>query len=101
MAEMKGMLLSGEYNPFFYLCMRYYGDVLPVCINQNGEDNLPPLAVLHQYQRERIRSQRGTFTIFPNYILPKSLNRTVYLNMIAEEWSVSLLSRIVFMKSGY
>lgn len=71
MAEMKGMLLSGEYNPFFYLCMRYYGDALPVCIDQNGEDNLPPLAVLHQYQSERIRSQRGTFTVFPNYFLPK------------------------------
>lgn len=79
MAEMRGMLLSGEYNPFFYLCMRYYADALPVCVEQAENAIIPPLAVLHQYQSERIRSQRGTFTVFPNYYVTDAAKESTRL----------------------
>lgn len=65
---MKRMLEHFEFNPFFYLCLRCYEDALPVEVERLGQ-MLPPLAILHQYQSERIRAQRGVFTIFPNYSL--------------------------------
>lgn len=68
-SELPRLLASGEFNPYFYLCLRYYVDALPVVIDSPEKNILPPLAVLHQYQNERIRTQRGTFTVFPNYHL--------------------------------
>lgn len=65
--EIRGLLKEREFNPFFYLCLRYYVDGLPVEIKNYHDIPLPPLAILHQYQSERIRAQRGVFTIFPNY----------------------------------
>lgn len=64
--DLGGMIKKYEFNPFFYLCLRYYVDALPFDVNDIN-DLLPPLAILHQYQGERIRAQRGAFTIFPNY----------------------------------
>lgn len=72
--ELARMLSRFEFNPFFYLCLRLYADALPVEINKDV-GVLPPLAVLHQYQSERIRAQRGCFAIFPNYILDQSVKR--------------------------
>ena len=73
MYNMENKLSNGEFNPFFYLCVRYYSDGIPVAI-MNNDELLPPLAVLHPYQNERIRTQRGTFTIFPNYDITKIKN---------------------------
>lgn len=56
-------LASAEINPFFYLLLRYYSDGLPV---EYG--TLPPLAIVHPYHSERIRAQRGVFTVFPHYL---------------------------------
>lgn len=56
-------LASAEMNPFFYLLLRYYSDGLPV---EYG--TLPPLAIVHPYHSERIRVQRGVFTVFPHYL---------------------------------
>lgn len=69
--ELGRMLEHLEFNPFFYLCLRLYTDALPVETCKK-EDILPPLAILHQYQSERIRAQRGVFTIFPNYCLDQT-----------------------------
>lgn len=55
-----------EFNPFFYLLVRYYADALPVKAALN-KSLLPPLASIQPYHSERIRTQRGAFTIFPNY----------------------------------
>lgn len=52
-----------ELNPFFYLLLRYYSDGLPVELGK-----LPPLAIIHPYHSERIKSQQGVFTVFPHYI---------------------------------
>lgn len=60
------MIESREFNPFFYLLVRYYADALPVEADL-GKGLLPPLASIQPYHSERIRAQRGTFTIFPNY----------------------------------
>lgn len=65
-AHMKHMLEHYEFNPFFYLLVRYYADALPVTADMNQE-LLPPLASIQPYHSERIRAQRGTFAIFPNY----------------------------------
>lgn len=52
-----------EMNPFFYLLLRYYSDGIPVELGK-----LPPLAIIHPYHSQRIKMQRGVFTVFPYYI---------------------------------
>lgn len=52
-----------EFNPFFYLLLRYYTDGTPVELGC-----LPPLAIIHPYHSQRIRAQKGAFTVFPHYI---------------------------------
>lgn len=63
-------LKSFEINPFFYLLLRYYSDGLPV---ELGE--LPPLAVIHPYHSQRIKMQKGVFTIFPYYIPDEKMEK--------------------------
>lgn len=62
-------LQNFEMNPFFYLLLRYYSDGLPVDYNM-----IPPLAIIHPYHSERIRIQKGVFTVFPHYILDKRMD---------------------------
>lgn len=57
-----------EINPFFYLLLRYYSDGVPVELGK-----LPPLAVIHPYHSQRIRTQKGVFTVFPYYIPDKNM----------------------------
>lgn len=64
------VLKSFEINPFFYLLLRYYSDGLPVDLGK-----LPPLAVIHPYHSERIKIQRGVFTVFPYYIPDEKMNK--------------------------
>lgn len=52
-----------EINPFFYLLLRYYSDGIPVEMGK-----LPPLAIIHPYHSQRIKLQKGVFTVFPYYI---------------------------------
>lgn len=59
-----------EFNPFYYLALRMYSDAIPYSIREGQEEFLPPIALLHPYHSERIRTQRGAFTMFPNYIVP-------------------------------
>ncbi len=61
-------LKAFEINPFFYLLLRYYSDGIPVHI-----DSLPPLAIIHPYHSQRIRLQKGVFTVFPYYIPGKQM----------------------------
>lgn len=56
-------LSSFELNPFFFLLLRYYADGVPVEIGE-----LPPLAIIHPYHSQRIKIQKGVFTVFPHYI---------------------------------
>lgn len=51
-----------ELNPYFFLLLRYYSDGLPVKYGL-----LPPLAIIHPYHSERIKAQKGVFTVFPYY----------------------------------
>lgn len=69
--RMREMLEGFEFNPFFFLLVRYYADALPVKADINTT-LLPPLASIQPYHSERIRAQRGTFTIFPNYCRTKA-----------------------------
>lgn len=57
-----------ELNPFFFLLLRYYSDGLPV-----GYGALPPLAIIHPYHSERIKVQKGVFTVFPYYFYDQCL----------------------------
>lgn len=60
-----------EWNPFFYLLLRYYSDGVPV-----EQDAIPPLSIIHPYHSPRIKSQKGVFTIFPYYI-PNARQKTL------------------------
>ncbi len=66
--QLKQRVANIEFNPFYYLILRYYTDALPICIEKENKPILPPLAVLHPYHSERIRKQRGTFSVYPNYV---------------------------------
>lgn len=61
------LLKNEEFNPFFYLLLRYYSDGLPVAM-----DALPPLAIVHPYHSKRIQSQHGVFTVAPYYYIQAS-----------------------------
>ena len=61
-------LKTFEMNPFFYLILRYYADGIPA---QMG--TLPPLAIIHPYHSQRIKMQKGVFTVFPYYIPDKNM----------------------------
>lgn len=67
------LMYKGQYNPYFYLYLRYYNDGLPVKLGK-----LPPLAINHPYHSKRIQAQRGVFTIFPNYITPDDTTKFRY-----------------------
>ena len=60
---------SFEFNPFYYLALRIYSDALPYEIQDPEKNILPPIALLHPYHSSRIRTQRGAFTMFPNYVV--------------------------------
>ncbi|MCM1560743.1 MAG: FRG domain-containing protein [Butyrivibrio sp.] len=61
--RMRQLLLDGGIvNPYYYLLSRIYSDGHIL-----DDRKLPPLAVIQPYHSERIRSQRGVFTIFPFY----------------------------------
>lgn len=64
-ARLVHLLESGEFNPFYYMLLRIYSDGAIV------SSELPPLAVIHPYHSERIRAQKGVFTVFP-HVLPHS-----------------------------
>ena len=89
--HMKQLLECHEFNPFFYLIVRYYADALPVEADI-GNRLLPPIASIQPYHSERIRAQRGTFTIFPNYCrtdASKQFARTE-MDVVAIEYQSSI-----------
>ena len=68
--HMKEALRTFEMNPFFYLLLRYYSDGVPVEMGK-----LPPLAIIHPYHSQRIKIQKGVFTVFPYYIPDVQMRR--------------------------
>ncbi len=62
-SRIKYLLCKGDIiNPYYYLLSRIYSD------GKILEDRvLPPLAVVHPYHSERIKAQKGVFTVFPFY----------------------------------
>jgi len=71
--RMLSLLRNQEFNPFFYLLLRYYSDGLSTPM-----DTLPPLAIVHPYHSNRIQSQHGVFTVMPHYkIDEEQLNSAV------------------------
>lgn len=53
----------GELNPFFYILLRIYSDGIPIDCG-----TAPPLAIIHPYHSQRIKAQKGVFTVTPYYI---------------------------------
>lgn len=60
--RLKSMLCHGEMQPLFYMLSRVYSDGILL-----RDRSLPPLAVVQSYHSERIKAQKGVFTIFPIY----------------------------------
>lgn len=79
-SDLQTRLATGEFNPYFYLILRFYADALPVEVGVNNKI-LPPLAALQPYHSERIRTQRGAFTIFPNYFMNTDAQKMNAINM--------------------
>ena len=62
-SRMQKLLANEQFNPFFYLLVRYYIDGVKAAV-----EDLPPLAIVNPYHSLRMRQQKGTFTVFPYYI---------------------------------
>lgn len=61
--RMKYLLMHGDViNPYYYIISRIYSDGYIL-----DDRNLPPLAVIQPYHSERIKAQKGVFTVFPFY----------------------------------
>lgn len=61
--RLKQLLMNGDVmNSIYYVLGRIYSDGF---ILENRE--IPPLAVVHPYHSERIKAQKGVFTVFPFY----------------------------------
>lgn len=50
-------------NPYYYVLSRIYSDGL---LMKNR--TLPPLAIVNAYHSERIKAQKGVFTVYPYYM---------------------------------
>ncbi|MCM1156482.1 MAG: FRG domain-containing protein [Roseburia sp.] len=95
-SRLKYMLREGDnFNPFFYLYSRIYSDGYVL-----KDRKFPPLATVQSYHSERIKAQRGVFTVFPFYdeTLDASGIRKVNINPDALENNIyarDFLERIV------
>lgn len=76
-AQLAHHVTSFEMNPFYYMILRLYADAIPFEVNHYTDVLLPPIAVLHPYHSERIRTQRGAFTAFPNYVLHENVEKYI------------------------
>jgi len=56
-------VIGKEFNPFFWLLLRYYCD--GVATEPDWE--IPCVGTIQPYHSKRIQGQRGVFTAFPNY----------------------------------
>lgn len=61
--RIKELLIKGDVmNPYYYLLARIYSDGYVL-----KDRKLPPLCVVHPYHSERIKAQKGVFSVFPFY----------------------------------
>lgn len=61
--RLKELLLKGDViNPYYYLLSRIYSDGYVL-----KDRKLPPLCVVHPYHSDRIKAQKGVFSVFPFY----------------------------------
>lgn len=61
--RLKELLSKGDVmNPYYYLLSRIYSDGFVL-----KDRKLPPLCVVHPYHSERIKAQKGVFSVFPFY----------------------------------
>lgn len=61
--RLKQLLMNGDImNSVYYVLGRIYSDGYIL-----EDRKIPPLAVVHPYHSERIKAQKGVFTVFPFY----------------------------------
>lgn len=61
--RLRELLIEGDViNPYYYLLARIYSDGYVL-----KDRKLPPLCVVHPYHSERIKAQKGVFSVFPFY----------------------------------
>ena len=69
--RLRNLLETGGFNPYYYLLSRVYIDGVVI-----KDKKLPPIAEIHPYHSERIRAQKGIFTVHPfheTYAVPMEL----------------------------
>jgi len=76
--RLKQLIFNDEIFPLFYLLSRTYSDGIVV-----DDRTIPPLSVVHPFHSERIKAQKGVFTVFPFYKEQTSKNEadTMFRNM--------------------
>ncbi len=80
-AELKNAVEDRNFNPFFYLLLRYYSDGLGI-----EAEELPPLAIIHPHHSSRIHEQKGAFTVFPYYMGKKPDEKNTSASPYAMEY---------------
>lgn len=79
-----------------------FSDALLFGVNDVKEKILPPIALLHPYHSERIRVQRGVFTMFTNYVLPEKMeamckNRKMDVRNMEEQWFIQDCLKVIYI----
>lgn len=104
-SRLKYMILEGDSAyPFFYLLSRIYSDGYIL-----RDRELPPLATVQSYHSERIKAQKGVFTVFPFYeenpddyknrkmkVNPDALENNVYSNSFLHKIIISNPQRMTW-----
>ena len=85
-SEWLGKMLADKeaINPLYYLLSRIYSDGYIL-----DDYALPPLAVVHPYHSERIKAQKGVFTVFPFYKVHSEKERNVLKKLSVNPDSMS------------
>lgn len=82
-ARLKSLLMNGDVmNPYYFMLFRIYSDGMIL-----DKVKLPPLAVVHPYHSERIKSQKGVFTVFPFYDETNQKFQQIKVNYNAMEYN--------------
>jgi len=58
--RLSNLVIRKQFNPYYYLLARVFIDGVVV-----RDRIIPPIAEVHPYHSERIRAQKGVFTVFP------------------------------------
>lgn len=94
MSRIKELLCNGEIiNPYYYLLSRIFSDGYIL-----SKRVIPPLSIVHPYHSERIKAQRGVFTVFPFYEEQEGDNELRKMNINPDSMDYNELAKDCLVK---